>query len=78
MKRDAGNAIRAGLANVRNAVMQERAGSRNPCPFFQHKDSYVVVHIYRPPDEFIEAVLNGPRPGSVEYQTLVKKLEGSA
>jgi len=28
---------------------------------------YITVHNYRPPDEFIDAVLNGPRPDSHEY-----------
>lgn len=28
---------------------------------------YVTIHNYRPPDEFIDAVLNGPRPDSSDY-----------
>ena len=35
---------------------------------------YVVAHNYRPPDEFIEAVLTGPLPGSRVHQALIKKL----
>lgn len=35
---------------------------------------YVIEHQYRPPDEFIEAVLEGPLPGSPKYETLIKKL----
>jgi hypothetical protein len=35
---------------------------------------YVVEHHYRPPDEFIEAILTGPSPGSVEHQALIKRL----
>jgi hypothetical protein len=34
---------------------------------------YVVEHNYNPPDEFIEAVLSGPPPGSKEHETLLKK-----
>ena len=35
---------------------------------------YVLKHDYRPPDEFINAVLNGPKPGSREYEILLKKI----
>jgi len=35
---------------------------------------YVLKHNYRPPDEFINAVLNGPKPESREYEALLKKL----
>jgi len=35
---------------------------------------YVIEHQYRPPDEFIEAVLEGPLPGSPKYETLIEKL----
>jgi hypothetical protein len=34
---------------------------------------YVVEHNYKPPDEFIEAVLEGPAPGSKEHETWLKK-----
>jgi hypothetical protein len=34
---------------------------------------YVVEHNYKPPEEFIEAVLSGPPPGSKEHETLLKK-----
>ena len=34
---------------------------------------YVVKHNYKPPDEFIEAVLSDPSPDSAEYQELKKK-----
>jgi hypothetical protein len=34
---------------------------------------YVTAHKYRPPDEFIQAVLEGPRPGSPEYEAIVTK-----
>lgn len=35
---------------------------------------YVTVHDYRPPQVFIEAVLNGPSPGSPEHRALVRTL----
>ncbi len=35
---------------------------------------YVVVHSYRPPDEFIEAVMTSPAPDSQEYQSLRQRL----
>lgn len=31
---------------------------------------YVVEHNYKPPQEFIEAVLNGPLPGSPRYEEM--------
>ncbi|MCZ8117330.1 MAG: hypothetical protein O9295_04475 [Microcystis sp. LE18-22.4A] len=34
---------------------------------------YVVEHQYKPPDEFIEAVVTGPSPESEEYQALRRK-----
>jgi len=34
---------------------------------------YVVEHHYCPPDEFIQAVLEGPLPGSLEYEALKKE-----
>jgi hypothetical protein len=35
---------------------------------------YVSVHSYRPPDEFVEAVLNGPHAGSDEQKAILAKL----
>jgi hypothetical protein len=35
---------------------------------------YVTAHNYRPPDEFIAAVLTGPAPGSPEHRVLVQTL----
>ncbi|MGD9007268.1 MAG: hypothetical protein PVG41_05070 [Desulfobacteraceae bacterium] len=29
---------------------------------------YIIVHSYKPPDEFLEAVIKGPRPNSKEYK----------
>lgn len=34
---------------------------------------YVVEHHYKPPQEFIDAVLNGPQPGSTEHNALLEK-----
>ena len=34
---------------------------------------YVSKHSYKPPAEFIEAILSGPSPDSTEYQALKKK-----
>ncbi len=36
---------------------------------------YVTEHQYCPPEEFIEAVLKGPLPGSPEYETFLKRWE---
>ena len=33
---------------------------------------YIVEHQYKPPDEFIDAVLDGPEPGSAEYMELIE------
>ncbi len=38
---------------------------------------YVVDHGYRPPDLFIEAVLQGPQPGSAEHRALLRALQAS-
>lgn len=35
---------------------------------------YVSVHGYRPPDEFVEAVLNGTRSGSAEHKAILARL----
>lgn len=36
---------------------------------------YVTEHKYRPPDAFIQAVLNGPTPGSPEHRALLRTLK---
>ena len=36
---------------------------------------YVTEHQYRPPDEFIEAVLTSPPPESNEYRALLQKFD---
>lgn len=36
---------------------------------------YIRDHQYRPLEEFLDAVLNGPRPGGEEYQDLLPGLE---
>ena len=35
---------------------------------------YVVEHHFKPPEEFIEAILTGPAPGSDIHMALLKKL----
>lgn len=35
---------------------------------------YVVEHDYCPPEEFIEAVLQGPLPKTTEYEKLINRL----
>lgn len=35
---------------------------------------YVTVHNYKPPAEFIEAVMQGPPAGSPEHRALIKSL----
>ncbi len=35
---------------------------------------YVTAHNYRPPEEFIQAVLKGPAPGSPEHRALLRTL----
>jgi len=32
---------------------------------------YVIAHNYHPPDAFIQAVLEGPQPGTLDYLTLI-------
>lgn len=36
---------------------------------------YVTQHDYRPPAEFIEAVLNGPLPGTSAYEALIQQVD---
>jgi len=36
---------------------------------------YVAEHHYRPPEEFIDAVLNAPIPSSSEYEQLITTLD---
>ncbi len=36
---------------------------------------YVVAHHYCPPDEFIQAVIDGPLPGSLHHQAIGTQLE---
>lgn len=38
---------------------------------------YIENHDYLPPQEFIDAVLSGPEPGSEEYNNIVKRLPES-
>ena len=34
---------------------------------------YVVEHHYQPPEEFMQAVMEGPLPGSAEYESLMQQ-----
>lgn len=34
---------------------------------------YVIQHQYQPPQEFVDAVMNGPQPGSSEHIALLKQ-----
>ena len=36
---------------------------------------YIAVHHYRPPEDFIDAVLTSPSPNSDEYQNLRRKIK---
>lgn len=65
----AGNPLRPlGTAEIRVFFQQRIYAAPN---LIHH---YVTEHHYRPPDEFIEAVINGPLPGSPEYETLIQSL----
>jgi len=36
---------------------------------------YVTAHSYRPPDEFIQAVLEGRQPDTPEYENLLRQYD---
>jgi hypothetical protein len=36
---------------------------------------YVVIHNYKPPEDFIDAILTSPAPNSDEYQDLRRKIK---
>lgn len=38
---------------------------------------YIEEHKYLPPQQFIDAVMNGPLPGSAEYDEVIKRLPES-
>jgi hypothetical protein len=38
---------------------------------------YVVTHQYLPPEEFVQAILDGPLPMSAQYQALTKAFENA-
>lgn len=38
---------------------------------------YIEVHNYLPPQEFIDAIMNGPAPGSPEYNDIINRLPES-
>jgi hypothetical protein len=61
--------LRIGNAEIR--VLGNSANYAAPTLIYH----YVTEHQYRPPDEFIEAVLTGPLPGSEEYKALLRKFK---
>lgn len=38
---------------------------------------FVTAHHYQPPDEFVDAVLNGPQPQSAEFRALIRTLQAA-
>lgn len=38
---------------------------------------YIKDHNYLPPQEFIDALLNGPQPGSSEFRALIRALQAA-
>lgn len=40
-------------------------------------DHYIMIHKYQPPQAFIDAVMNGPLPGTIEYSNLAAKYSWS-
>lgn len=60
--------LKLGSAEIR---VPSKGGKVYAAPDFIYH--YMVKHNYKPPDEFIEAVLSGPSPDSAEYQTLKKR-----
>lgn len=39
---------------------------------------YIIKHQYQPPQVFIDAVMNGPLPGTIEYSNLAAKYSWSS
>ncbi|HEY9059583.1 MAG TPA: hypothetical protein VIO64_03625 [Pseudobacteroides sp.] len=36
---------------------------------------YILDHSYKPPEEFVKAVLKGPKPGSIEYEKFLSTFD---
>lgn len=60
-----------------------RLGSRVFCAFSNDQAvyaapdliiHYVVEHLYQPPQEFVDAIMDGPQPGSEGFASLVRPL----
>ena len=61
------NAECMGIGNGEIRIMGENRLYAAPALIYH----YVVEHNYKPPKEFIEAILTGPPPGSKEHMTLL-------
>lgn len=62
-----GKAIKLGFAEIR--VLSEDSSTVYAAPDLIYH--YIVDHGYRPPEEFIQAVLNGPKPKSIAYENFL-------
>lgn len=71
-------------SSLRNALEQTESGGliflqRSPVPFSIYAAPtliyhYVEAHRYKPPEEFLRALREGPRPPSPQYFELLRKL----
>lgn len=59
-----GETLKLGFAEIR--VLSEDSNIIYASPDLIYH--YILDHGYKPPEEFIQAVLNGPKPGSIEYE----------
>lgn len=59
-----GKSIKLGFAEIR--VLSEDGVAAYASPDLIYH--YIIKHEYRPPEEFIRAVLNGPKPKSIAYE----------
>ena len=62
-----GEVIMLGYAEIR--VLSEDGKNSYAAPDLIYH--YILEHEYKPPEEFIQAVLKGPKPGSTEYDKFV-------
>ncbi|EKQ51577.1 MULTISPECIES: ankyrin repeat domain-containing protein [unclassified Clostridium] len=59
-----GNSVKLGSGEIR--VLSENGKISYSAPNLIYH--YIVNHEYKPPDEFVQAVLKGPKPGSSQYE----------
>lgn len=59
-----GESLKLGFAEIR--VLSEDCNVVFAAPTLIYH--YILDHGYKPPEEFIQAVLNGPKPGTTEYK----------